>query len=74
MTKEQVLDAVRKMSRDDREIIMHEILLCNESDNLQINKEQEAELNTRISEVSQQSVKLVDGNLALSNFALKNGF
>lgn len=73
MTKDQILDAVKNLSRLDRDEILDAIIKRNNDNDYLISTEQKAELSTRISDVKISKIDLVDGNDVLDRMAIKHG-
>lgn len=73
MTKDQILDAVQKLSRLDRDEILDAIIKSNNVNDYLISTEQKTELNIRINDVKNNNTDLVDGKEVLDRMVIKHG-
>lgn len=72
MTKDQILEAIKKLSRLDRDEVLEIIVKCNAVDDLFLSTEQEAELNNRITDIENGQIKLLDGDDVMIRMAKKH--
>lgn len=71
MTKVQIANEIKQMTRSDREEILSLILECNLSPELDITSEQIVTLKERIKDIDQGNVKMVDGEKVMIDLSKK---
>lgn len=71
MTKTQIIEAVTKQSRLDRNEVLKVIVNSNISEDYLISSEQQAELTDRLDDLSTNKINLSEGKVVMKNLAKK---
>lgn len=67
MAKDQILKAVKKLPRLNKDKVLETIVQGNATDDLSLTSEQESEINKRLAEINNSEIELLDGQEAMSN-------